>query len=902
MTTDHIKIWTNNSQFLGLVVKPFSYRVNFAPDFYPRFSVGDMRGLDQARWRSWVQARFDEGEGQMLWSSAEATNRYAQGHLVEVGRPDVTSRAEGTNQQYGHNLVNYGVAGSRDDSVVGDISTALYPMATSQGIYQVMFNTKVGNPASLFTDKFPTFVLEWSGRPSIWHWKSAWWYTNVYDPISWSGAALEAYSNRLTGKWQQLWSHSDQADDFWINDAVNYSGTIHLAIKETRGVHRMLAYGPMAGTQAVNTSEIHFKPTISTMYSPVYATIAAKLAVYDEKLWFSKEGSIHYLEPAASTMPARWESLLPGSPSDEVLNMREFNGRLYIGKPNALWTFDAGRLYRVEDFSSYHDHLNFSHMTVHRGYMYFNIKHMLFRLSTAGTLEQIQTYSQGGIIADAASVGDRLYYLTRSPGIQDPAATVWVFDPETGGNFKMFSSYNVGMKNWRSPRSMGTAYGLLFMSPMTQTEQYNATGQSQGYTINMPISVLDPVVPATQKHIAHFATRDSWFITSMLDFGLPTLQKSFKRLTVDYELQGRTQDYIKVYYITGLERPRTLTNSFEAKTLDAAPAWPATKDDKLIDGDISTGRAFVFGPGEHDFWVVAAAAPDGAIAGGTAIRDDITTLRFISKWNAAGGERFPDGDFKMYAYTDGAWVNISNACSFEVSYMSGFYGGDIQYLVIEVLFRWNRIPMTHATTGTVTEAALTDTRGLQNWWALKTVNSFTEFEAREVFVASPADEPVHINNLNWTYLGQIGGYADPSTSEVHKTRKSLSFPNGFAADQLMLKFMFYGSKFTKPIIRRYEVEWMPTPTKLKVYNFTVPVAENVELPNLQVRSNATSVVATLYSFAAAGRSYVCQLPWPGEHTINAMVSITPPGGSVPSLRDDDINNSHSEIPVQLDEV
>jgi len=910
MTTDHIKLWLNNSQFIGLVVKPYTYRVNFAPTFFPRFSVGDMTGVDQARWRSWVQSRFDEGEGQLMWSSALPTNRYAQGHLVEVGR--ISVRPPKMSQVgWGTSPVNFGSVGDRNDSVVGDIGTALYPQRVTIGSRQIHVNSVMPIMSNAFTDYYPTFVVDWSTKPSIWHWRTGWWYTNIQEPVAWSGGASEGYASKLTGKLQQIWQHSfppTSKDDFWISDVAYFSPpvmttnlpypSLFIALKEHLGVHRMLTYGPLANT----VGGVLF-PTQSTMRMLSYSTIATRLAVYDEKLWKSYKGTISYLNPTVTTSAeAYWEDLVPGNPNEDVLNMREFNGRLYIGKPNALWTYDAGRLYRVEDFSSYYDHWNFSHMTVHRGYMYFNIKHMLFRLSTAGTLEQIQTYPLGGIICDAASLGDQLYYLVREPGLH-PSTDVWVFDPETGGNFRMFNGAKVGMTNWRSPRSLGTSQGLLFIAPLIDT-RIGPTSVTCA-----PIMALDPITPSIQRSFPDYAKKDSWFITSMLDFGLPTMMKSFNKLTVDYELQGQVSDYIKVYYVTALNQHRGFMTGTEKR--GNGNIWSdGYLDNYLLDGDLSTGHTYDWGTGDnYDHWVCGIQSPAGAVAGARQIRDDIAGVRFIGKWTPiADGESGFNIDkgiviprLRVYAYTWLGFQDVSDCCDIDISYQAGAKPGDVQYVVIDVHFTIVGYALTNATLSTVSAGAVTDSKGLRNWWTLYSNGAFENWTAVEM-VMIESRQPAAVPSLDWTYLGQIGGYSDPTASEAYKTRTSLSFPRGFVGEQLMLKFEFYGSEMTRPSIRRYEIEWMPVPTRLRTYNFMVPVAENIEQPNLIIRSNATSVVATVFSMAGAGIPYTCQLPWPGSHTISALVSVTSPGGVVPSLRDDNVDNSYAEIPVQLDEV
>lgn len=904
MTTEHVKIWLNNSQFIGLVVKPYTYRVNFSPTFFPRFSVGDMRGVDQARWRSWVQARFDEGEGQLLWSSALATNRYSQGHLVEVGRP--LARTLGNEYIPGSIPVNTGGALNRDDSVVGDISPSLFPQPTSTG---------ANNLLTYFTTKYPITVLNYSGMPMMWHWKSAFVYTAVEDTAAWVDGATEGYATKLTGRWNRAWTHSDTTKDFWISGAVTYSQITFISLTGalTDSDAALWKYGTVhtLGTTAATITT----PVFNT--NRVSITKCDRIVTYDEKLWRTEVGKVYYMEPSAGTSPAYWsEPYIPGDPGDPILNVREFNGRLYFGKSNALWTYDAGRLYRVEDFSSYTDKWNFAHMTVHRGYMYFNIKHMLFRLSTAGTLEQIQTYPNGGVIASAASVGDKLYYLARNPGL-NPSTDVWVFDPETGGNFRLVNVSAVSKAGWGSPHALGTAQGVLFIAPMILTQMNTSQ--------NIPVAALDPITPVKQQSYPYFADgsggNESWFATSMLDFGLPTLMKAFNAVTVDYELSHQTMDYIDIYYITSLQQHNAVLSSFEHDYYGAV-ATSFVPTINLVDGDITTGRDFLFGPSSdtgpgssthiYPMWVVGIKS-DETKGSQPYSRNDISRIRWTGAYapGVPAGKEILGWSWQLWWYYVGyggtSWQRCKGALNWKTSYVPASNPGDVRYLVVDVDIPYSTLQsmrMQPTYTSDITLGGWSDSLGLQTWFALSP-GMFAGYGFPSTFQARSVDIPGSwksspIEDQDWTYLGRIGGSSDDLWREVTRTRKTLSFPKGLIGQQIMLKFEFHGTKFTRAAVRRYEVEWMPTPGALRTYQFVVPIAENVEMPDLTVRANAMSIATTLFSCAGSGKPYVIQMPWPGQHTISGQVIITAPGGVVPSLRDDDIDDSYAEIPIQID--
>ena len=63
--THHVVFHLNDTLTCGIPVKPFTYRVRTAPTFIPRFSQGSPKGVDKTRWKSYIQARFDGGAGQL---------------------------------------------------------------------------------------------------------------------------------------------------------------------------------------------------------------------------------------------------------------------------------------------------------------------------------------------------------------------------------------------------------------------------------------------------------------------------------------------------------------------------------------------------------------------------------------------------------------------------------------------------------------------------------------------------------------------------------------------------------------------------------------------------------------------------------------------------------------------
>ena len=868
----HVKFWLTNSQTVSAVIKEYSFRTGFAPHFFPRFSIGDMKGMDLTRWRSWVQSRFDGGAGQLYFSSTKPTNRYAEGHLIDVGR-----YAAKSGEQIGlagSLPVNIAVSEDLDESVIGDASIAILPTPTT--LNEIM--------ATKFTSAAKAFVVETSQRPVVWHLGSGWMYTSVAEPVAWSSGAFVPSINKLTGKWAKVYEHTQAG--VIITSAVRYSQATFLAMPKAS---ELWAYA------SVHTAGA----TPCTIYKPEYSTYVDRLAVYDDKLWMSVKGNIHYLEPASGTVPARWsDPITPGDVCENVLQMREFNGRLYFGKADGLYAYEAGRVYRVEDFSAAYDNMNFSMMAVHRGYLYFNIKHMLYRLSTVGTLELVQSVPTTGIIIAGASIGNRLVYSAAVAG-EDPITDVWFFDPETGGTHKWFSSVKITspLNQWKTVSSIATSHGLLFMMPIIVSQVYNSLASfwSGGWPLVSPIVAADVLTPPENLSIPGYAPSGSYLITSMLDFGVPNIPKTYHNVTIDYALMDPNFDRIDVSYITELKGRTPVKECFELALWGAKPMVNTISDDStLFDGGWSTGRSVRWG----QYPTISSAAQDMVVFAVDPDYPDVTRFKlFYTRMQ----ELAVMGDEKQFWYyadvTSGLCGNWKQVLGANISITEFAPPGYPMMTLIDVNF----VPAVLADKKLATTAAVTASgylgASLYYWYGIRFANHTASqafaFKESSVSGATKSD----LATQKWASLGSISG-----ASDYLKSRKSLTMPAGTVSPQLALRFDMYGSLTTRPEVRRVEVEFMPVPSSLRMYDFILPISNQMQMPDMVVTPNYATVATSVFSMIGAGKPYVMEMPWPTRHTINAVISLAPPGSTVPQLRTDQEHLSYAEIAVHVDEV
>ena len=254
--THDLVVHVNDSVTLGLAVSPGTYRVTPAPTFLPRFAVGDPKGIDRGRWKSWIQDRWDGGAGQLHYSGATGNNRFAESHLIDIGLPTTTLPA--------HVIVES--VEEQHDINAGAAVAALLPRATTA-------DTPL---ATLFTQVHKVFVHEHSNRPLMLHNRAAVLYTNITGTDVFLDGAESARVDALTGKWTVQHTQLPNV----VLSAVRFSGVTAAAFGlagDTIG-----AFGDNGGIRLFGAA---VENTAAKWYSPVYSTNADRLGIYDNKLW-----------------------------------------------------------------------------------------------------------------------------------------------------------------------------------------------------------------------------------------------------------------------------------------------------------------------------------------------------------------------------------------------------------------------------------------------------------------------------------------------------------------------------------------------------------------------------------------------------------------------------------------
>ena len=259
----------------------------------------------------------------------------------------------------------------------------------------------------------------------------------------------------------------------------------------------------------------------ASVSTPTYNTLADNIIMYDQKVWRSWDNQTAYLNPQFTTQA--WSSAYEvGSRNFKILNTCEFGGRLYFGKEDGLYVFDAGRIYAIQPFSDKVD-VMFTFMKVFRGAMYFNIGNDLWRLTGGGAFEKINTpykdypnyygvYEETNeykIELKACHVHQEALELevwVSNPNYSIPERQMWYYDPSLGSMFREFELSSSLYGHVAHPQ------GTLHVYYIKHTSAYGSYTQPAGY----------PGYPSVD-----------WFETSWLDMGMPELDKVFGRVTIN---------------------------------------------------------------------------------------------------------------------------------------------------------------------------------------------------------------------------------------------------------------------------------------------------------------------------------------------------------------------------------
>lgn len=875
--THDVVLHVNDSVQVGLMIRPGSFRVTNAPSFIPRFAVGDPRGIDFNKWRKFVQNDFSGGMGQLIWGSPQGNNRYAQSSLVDIGLPSTAINAP-INRRGGI-LDIIGPSELVDEAVGrGIVSIAQQPVGTSS-------NTPI-----LITNSFQVFILPFSNRPNLIHTLVHAVHTNptimdeVGDFASDGGTPHVAHKHIDILGTQRIWAGAKGSPFVrgnWavintvsgvdpILSAIIHSNTVLVSSGHSYGIS---AYG---STNGIGPSYV---------YKPLYSTSADQLFNFDSKMWRTYINRFAYLDPVAQT--GVWSNYFTaGDTTSYIINTATFGGRLYLGKEDALWAFEAGRVFMIEDFSGEADISNFNLMVSHRGSLYFNIRHRLFRLTGGGLIEVIPTPEFDGYIISGVSIAHELFILLRD---QVANTRVWIYDSDAGGVREWVSMKDVSLSQPQGrrgtplgPTSIQSLYGHVWLAPVY------LTNVGVGATTS-PIATLNRLAPPSTQASPNFYNMGerAFLITSLLDMGYPSVDKLLNSLTVDYNLISSI-DSIDVFY---------LINELGRANLTAA--WvlqqPSTFVDlftKLFDGQ--TGASAPFDPTTFQ---VASGSSDELYFG---FREPTNRI-FIDIHPSQPAPL--DGDGTQWIndreYWNGsAWVDLPRYYEAPAVIVNGFQ----HYFARSVIANWV-IPNDWSSTTVNGASAYYIRYRYTHTGSISTTLRIAEIRMGNTWSRfGTSDVSLEDLILAWNKLGTI--------SDRTAGRQTFNFPRNTVARQVMFKFIFRGGQASRPELIKYELEWAPIGPErdLARASFVALGIDNIKLLNGAVENSSYHIHRSIFSMKDSGLTYIAQFPYPPPvaHTRRVTVSIADPGVSLPTLAFGHTNpegaSLEADIPLILDEM
>lgn len=887
--THDIVIHLNNSISLGLISKPQTYRVDNAPTFIPRFAVGDPRGADFNKWRSFVQDDFSGGAGQITLTADRGNNRYAESKHVEVGLPEVTVTQAAVVESPTEYIQEFA---TRGQEIQAAARVAVLPMVSSA----------VTTLATVFSSPpYGVFLVANSNAPMLFHNITAMIFTQeriVPGPIVSIGTPPVPPQNAVLADWAvnvadwadlylptgggRAWAVAatnviPQGSNNWpVTGAVAYSNVVVLA----KSVYGLTIYGSTNNLQPAN----FYKP-------PVMSTNTNRVHVFDSKLWRTWFGNLAYW----NTPDNVWSSYIPiGEAQYSILNTASFAGKLYLGKEEGLWAWEAGRVYEVQSFLNEVSGVNFSVMLAHRGSLYFNILNSLYRLSSANLVEVIQLPNLDGQMVSAASIGPNLYLLIRTKA---GGSTVWMLNTELGGvsqlwDFKDFAHQGTGLPNF-----IGALYGQLWIAPVSLT----TTGTSQTHRI-ATVNRLTP--PLTQAEPNFYGLGEqAKLVTSQLNMGYPGLEKLFNRVVITHQTPLPT-DFIDVYYMLDMSRVVPIVQVY-GNYLASAPVSSSNLTATLTDGLASLGNPTV----------------DFAEPGGTEFRNG--NELYI-------GARSPF-DRLDFVFPTEAFYSSDSSMAYEVStptietpystWIIEYWTGSVWRSLSHYVDGTKAVPGSNLLqTGTprpFNKSGYLSFTPPKNWKST-TVNGVAGYYLRWTVVSSDGlFDPAASRKCSeitassmlfseeWTLLGTVSGNLTRYTA--------LSFPDYTVGRTITLMFVLRGTEKSTPVLLSYEIEYQPVgPNKNLIRASAVALAIN-NLETLQpgvVENSAHFISTALFSMNGAGLPYTVQLPYPPPvaHTRRMLVSIASPGVAPPVLAYGHTNALgtgaviEAEVPIILDEV
>jgi len=482
---------TSNLGPVGLIVKPFTYRVAEAPTLVTRMSVGDPKGTDFEAWTSWVQDDFRGGLRQ-TYAPTPANARF------------------------------FGITWFLPDRDEGYLGLAPFPTLDTPSdisIFRDSVDFGGGVSYQLARNQAKSFYLS----------RVAWGFDKAYDRIITPKGAfkVDGSSIDLGADWSTVGG---------AIDACRYSSCAIIAIQRSNA-------GYVQGCEIL----VHKKSWCR--FLPHGSTNASALASYDDKLWRSTplnpKISWYDLASVNDSITPTWSDYVEVGTDGIILRMTPFIGRLFIAKTDGIWAYEAGRTYQVIDLSHmstaniWASH-NFMIFQEAHGALYWNIGSRLYRYTSGGLLEEMAVDLDSPPIS-ATTVRRGLCLVTKR--------NVYILDTDTGGLFRVCSSHRPTMA------VAGMEDGTLRIGPFSYTwntpSSPNHVARFQAFG---EVEAGEPTFEKQAMGFYNTNDQVA-FRTSWVDLGRQSLIKSWQRALIRIDgIPTTSFPGLKVYYRTEEER------------------------------------------------------------------------------------------------------------------------------------------------------------------------------------------------------------------------------------------------------------------------------------------------------------------------------------------------------------
>jgi len=401
---------------VGLVARPFTYRVNHAPTMITRMSVGDPKGNDYEAWISWVQDDFRSGMSQVTAPTPSNARFFDSMWFL----PD------------------------RDEGYLGVGTFPFCDYPTNINIFVNTVNFSTGASKKFARNQGKSFYMS----------QIAWGIPYAYDRIITPRGAFKVDGGTvsLVANWSTVGG---------AIDACRYSSCAIIAVQRSLG-----GYIAAMDILVHEHSWCRFLPHGSTSCNAV--------ASYDSQLWRADVGypriAWYDIESINDSINPTWSDYNDVGNDGIILRMTPFIGRLFIAKTDGIWAYEAGRTYQVVDLSHMTtsdtwNSKNFMIFQEAHGALYWNLGNRLYRYTAGGLLEEMTAQLDSEPVS-ATTVRRGLCVVTKR--------YAYILDTNTGGLYRMTWSHKPTIA------FAGMADGTLRIGPMSFTwSQYEYVSRFQ---------------------------------------------------------------------------------------------------------------------------------------------------------------------------------------------------------------------------------------------------------------------------------------------------------------------------------------------------------------------------------------------------------------------------------------